>query len=185
MPRGVRKSHFNKPRVKKEHADKYRGETKYPEIYAHCYWGNFTSHKISPNNLIDEIGPNSFQESIKNRNRFVEEFGIKKGMACCRMPGRRYYDEAAHPQFLRQDHGEVYSNADGVYFCLMSPYDRSDQEDQLAAQEGYYAYPCMYAGAFTYIKALPKKKGGEVPAEIIQKLRAASIEAREQNDRFQ
>ena len=124
--------------------------TKYPNIFKGSYWG---VHRNDRND--DEV--------IENRNKFVEEFGIKRRvdkvpeyierivgyyeLYCDEKPSRLYYNY------------EVYYTANKQYIIVMSPYFIPDWSEMKQFYEGmgYSVYPHLYSkSTATFIKIIKK-----------------------------
>lgn len=107
--------------------------TDYPRIFKKCYWGNF---------LVNEAG-----ESIRNRNDFVKEYGLKE------------FIEARSPESRLGffDHCELYRCKDGVVYVVS--HSRKDNElDQCAERMGFKKYKNQYVdGSTTYVQVFPDK----------------------------
>ena len=139
--------------------------TNYPALFQGTGWGRLKEGRSS----------HSHAQIFANRNRFAEQFSLRRNCER-RMRGNRYESEAElpHPYSDLMDHMELYVDGDGVYFSVISPYERAKNEPQLRDSYGYYAYPDLYSGgAYTYVKAMPVRKGGRVPPEVVVKLETA------------
>jgi hypothetical protein len=106
--------------------------TKYPEIYAKCYWGQFNVTDSDP------VSP----EIIDNRNTFIEDNGI---MDICRS---RSLDTLLIGTKL--DHLEAYRAKDGRVLVLCSNYGN----EPFPLSIGFTEYPAKmyYQTATTYLK---------------------------------
>jgi hypothetical protein len=80
------------------------------------------------------------------------------------------------------DHPELYRDNEGNYVSIWSPYMNVDEEKlekELLAVTGYRPYFNMYGGGLsrTYVKVIPRKKGGVISSHITELLIARAAEA--------
>lgn len=111
--------------------------TNYPFIFKNTYWGNF-------NNANSNI--------IENRNRFVEEFKIKRYNYKIGHDLKLHYND---PIF---DHVEFYNTIDGKIIIISSPY-APNVSDAKYEYYGFNLYSQLYTTpAITYLKEFDNLK---------------------------
>jgi len=123
----------------------YYEMTSYPRIFKNTYWGDFKVHDD------DEY----LSEIFKNRNEFVEKYGIIKLANC---PNFGNYQINGEREF---DHVELYkTNHDFV--LITSPYVGeigSERDDFLTVEFcklGFEVLPPLYPYAKTFMKRFAK-----------------------------
>ena len=116
--------------------------TKYSKIYKNTYWGLFSSENRSESEL-EEL-----KTVIENRNKFINDFGIKN---ICKKPVKLaiYIRHLANTNMI--DHLEVYRTKDKKYLLLNSPYH--PDENRVPDMEKIYK---MYNNAYSYVKIISK-----------------------------
>ncbi len=122
----------------------FKDKTNYSNIYEHTYWGNFdTKFKKLEN------------EIILNRNKFIENFEIKKVKDIPEKIEEFFhlsYDSRNKTNNNFFDHIETYITHNKNYIVITSPYSLQDTTAEIL---GYKKYNKMYGqDAFTYIKIL-------------------------------
>lgn len=124
--------------------------TKYPKIYSHTYWGNFSK-------TADEVD----DELIDNRNTFIEKYNITSYASKIPNYVSNEMDINNKSEFPHIDHTECYKNKAGNYVLVVSPYyGKSTQADILksAKENGWKITDRMYLkGAFTFTKIIQSK----------------------------
>ncbi len=127
----------------------YAEMTNYPKIYNCTYWGRFKWGKHCESQKEEE----RMQEVIKNRNRFIDDCGIKKVLPYSKQTKKL----TAYVEWLKTrnqiDHLEIYLDKHNDYVLINSPYGNSD--DQVPDMQKFYT---MYNDATTFVKILPKEE---------------------------
>ena len=116
-------------------------------MYEKTYWGQ-AREEIDGKKIDEEI--------IKNRNKFIEEWDIKKNVE--NMPNyvkekSKIYGPSGREKF--GDHSEIYKIREG-YIIIVSPYvGEKSQYDEEAKEKGYKKIYQMYNKyAETYLKVI-------------------------------
>jgi hypothetical protein len=113
--------------------------TMYSKLYDGTYWSNFKSSEDK-------------SEIYDNRNRFKEEYNIKKYIRC---PPRYILKETYNNTLF--DHVEHYRTNNRTYIIVSSPY--APNVDELYESIGWTKIYKLYTNsATTYIKILPLKR---------------------------
>lgn len=117
--------------------------TKYPKIFSKCYWGNFRYNE-------------NFEESVKNRNEFIEIYNPK----IKRNPPkyiRENYEDLNGNRKTHTDHIEIYE-IKNKYIIFSSPYNSIENYSQYS-DDGWELYKEIYGlGTETFIKFIDKRK---------------------------
>ena len=118
--------------------------TKYPKLFGNTYWAGF---KDSGKHL-DEI--------INNRNKFIEDYNIKKNICCSKIPKyiNKEFEKYNNDYFY--DHPEFYINNDNDYVIIISPYAGGEKskegEDEFLNNSPFTKiYPLYFIDAITYV----------------------------------
>ena len=120
--------------------------TSYPRIYVHTYWGAFDT----------DTGP-ARTEFIQNRNRFIQEYNIKKSADRPKYI-QKILDECEAAK-VHLDHVECYINDNNQYVLVSSPYDTSEANQQKYAEKGWaHIYKLYVNEAATFVKIVPMKR---------------------------
>ena len=117
--------------------------TDYPRIFKGLYWGNWKK--------------NHDMNIIQNRNKFVEEFGIKKSKDD--LPQYALGD-IRDRQSSVYDHTEYYES-EHDWIIVLNPYAMCFREGEyeMALEQGYEPYAQLYsATAVTLVKTIPKRR---------------------------
>lgn len=128
---------------------RYCDVTEYPEIFEHCYWGNFS---LKDNQPADEV--------ITNRNKFIEKLDITA--YANKKPDYLFkhlsFDKDAMLYEIGSeiDHYEIYRTKNKSYVLISSPY--SDRHEKKYIENGWQIYDKLYTpSASTYIKIVQMK----------------------------
>jgi len=135
----------------------YYERTKYPKLFEHTYWGT-----MQDNNFFAST------EVFENRNKFVEEFCIKKDRKNTgrRLPKRinEYLWEGMNNGVGLFDHTEIYeagdTNTNNWYWVIIiSPYNCYSIEHQRELDlHGFKPYKSLYRlGVSTFVKTIHNK----------------------------
>jgi stalled ribosome rescue protein Dom34 len=127
-----------------------RYKTKYPKIFD-CYWGSF-QYSNDALTITDEI--------IENRNKFVEEFDIKRSKSIPIMLdkylgiyGFYYYQQQGNNSYY--DHVETYYTKNKDHIIIISPYFCNKDLTNFFKKRGYIEYNKLYSdGATTFIRVI-------------------------------
>lgn len=126
-----------------------RYKTKYPKIF-NCYWGAF-QYSNDALGITDEI--------IENRNKFVEEFDIKREKSIPIKLDKYlgnygfYYNQGYYNSYY--DHVETYYTKNKDHIIIISPYFCNDDLTKFFKKRGYIEYNKLYSdGAFTFIRVI-------------------------------
>lgn len=104
--------------------------TKYPQIFRSSYWGQFEQNG-NVDCCTDEI--------IKNRNAFVEDFGIAKPYVMSEKD-YRFFNEL----HITRDHTEYYKSKKDEIVVLFSLYKGTDKGTERSLVFGFKKYPPVY-----------------------------------------
>lgn len=116
----------------------YCDRTKYKKIFSGSYWGAFKCE-------IDE-------SIIDNRNKFVEEKGIKSYYNMPKYMIRRLEHMMNRNKSKMFDHIETYKTNDNKCVIVNSPYDVTEDNEKAIMDLGYVKYKPLYGEATnTYI----------------------------------
>lgn len=131
------------------------GLTKYPNIYKHVYWG---WDRLKGDEIERDAHCYSRPDIIENRNRFIEERGIKRFF---KLPSRLYYDKSASPIFTGCnqmgifDHREFYLTDRNTIIILCSPYGGANRDIICDCYGFKETYPMYGNGAISYYIEIP------------------------------
>lgn len=120
----------------------YSQHTDHHKIYQHNNWG-ITKGKPS-------------ETIIKNRNKFITEYDIKK---VCKTKPKYVTDETKTASDTYFDHNEYYVDKNDDFVIVSNPYD---DHDNFFFSKGWTKYkPIYHDDCVTYVKRVGKGRKGK------------------------